>query len=292
MKNSAMKTATVTRVGHPLPHPATPGQATEMTISVYTENGYSSFPASPLSILIRKGDTLTVAPDGSLYKVNNFTIGMLNQYLLGFEGRIDRVSHPLWLKNSQTGQPELCVIIACDNLLCPIKADWNTLLLRDNDLISTSIHNKEAIFFENYTLGTSKTPRFSKLKGQINRVAHPLACPDINGKPCLQTMIIMANGECKILKATPESMFLQDGDKVEISDSYIINERILQFSYCNLLPGEYKIKYLSHPLSVTMPDGTKRLSRYIMTTENKIYRVNASEDNMLLLPGDTIISVN
>lgn len=292
MKNSAMKTVTVTRVGHPLPYPATPGQATETTIAVCTEEGYCSFPSTPLSMLIRKGDTLTLYPDGSLYKVNDYSIGMLHEHLLGFEGRIDRISHPLWLRNPHTGKPELCVIIASENLLCAFQANWDTLLLRDNDLISTSIHYRETTFFENYTLGFRQASRSNQLHGHINRVAHRLTCPDENGKFCLQTMIVMANGDYKLLKATPESMFLEDGDKVEISETHIINKRMMQYGYCSFPAAEYQVKYIGHPLPVTLPNGTKRLSRYLVTTENKLYRVDASEDNMLLQPGDKVIALN
>lgn len=89
-----MKTVTVTRVGHPLPHPTTPGLAPEITVQVFFNQESVTLPSSPLSMLIRTGDTLTFEPDGNLRKVNHLTAGMLNEHLLGFEGEIDRVSHP------------------------------------------------------------------------------------------------------------------------------------------------------------------------------------------------------
>lgn len=292
MKNSAMKTVTVTRVGHPLPYPTTPGQATETTIAVCTEEGYCSFPSTPLSMLIRRGDAITLYPDRSLYSVNNLTNFMLHEYLMGFEGRIDRVSHPLWLKNPATEKIELCVVIAFENILCALKADWDTLLLHDKDIISLTLRNRGVSHFENYTLGRHFPSASDKLTGQIRRIAHPLACPDENGTPRLQTKVIMTNGESKIIPATPEAMFLQDGDQVILSDKGIINRRMLHYAYCSFPADDYQVKYISHPLPAPMPNGTKRLSRYLVTTENKLYRLDASEDNMLLQPGDKVIALN
>lgn len=135
-----MKTVTVTRVGHPLPHPTTPGLAPEITVQVFFNQESVTLPSSPLSMLIRTGDTLTFEPDGNLRKVNHLTAGMLNEHLLGFEGEIDRVSHPLWL-SAPNGQPELCVIVAAGKLMFALKADWNTLLLRDGDCIELCLRN-------------------------------------------------------------------------------------------------------------------------------------------------------
>lgn len=60
-----MKTVTVTRVGHPLPHPTTPGLAPEITVQVFFNQESVTLPSSPLSMLIRTGDTLTFEPDGT-----------------------------------------------------------------------------------------------------------------------------------------------------------------------------------------------------------------------------------
>lgn len=71
-----MKTVTVTRVGHPLPHPTTPGLAPEITVQVFFNQESVTLPSSPLSMLIRTGDTLTFEPDGNLRKVNHLTAGL------------------------------------------------------------------------------------------------------------------------------------------------------------------------------------------------------------------------
>lgn len=286
-----MKTVTVTRVGHPLPHPTTPGLAPEITVQVFFNQESVTLPSSPLSMLIRTGDTLTFEPDGNLRKVNHLTAGMLNEHLLGFEGEIDRVSHPLWL-SAPNGQPELCVIVAAGKLMFALKADWNTLLLRDGDCIELCLEKHRPIRFHNQSLGFAFTPaavQSAGLQGQIKRVAHPMTWPGADGIIGLKTLVLMEDLTFKILKASPESMFLQDNDLVKISNEGIKNAQIPQIRYAGgALPEYYEVKAVGHPFPVILPNGAKQLSRYLITKENKIYRLPADENNMSLRAGDKV----
>ncbi len=285
-------TVTVTHVGHPYPE-FQGGKTPQISIAVLAENNYFCFPASPLSMLIQKGDTITVTPAGELKKVNNLEINALVN-LSEFDGTIDRVSHPLWLKNPHTNFNSLYVVIMTQGNIFPVKANWNTLLLRSGDNITLELDNYEILKFKNKTLkfefnATSK--QAISLKGKIKRATFPLMWPNHQGIMGLKSLVLMEDLKFKILPATPESMFLEDGDRVEISDKSIKNARIPQIRFLDsALPEYYEVKYIGHPFPTLFSNGQKSLGRFLITPNNELYLVPATETNMLTQPGDKIIN--
>lgn len=284
-------TATVTHVGHPLPK-IEKGLIPSMTINVLAQKRFT-FSASPLSMLLQKGDTITVSPAGELKKVNNWSSEMLVK-ITEFDGIIERISHPFWQKNPNTGFNSLYVAISAQEKIFLVKANWNTLLLRSGDDISLELENYEVLKFKNKTLNfefSAASAQTTPLKGQISRVAHPMMWPNEQGIMGLKTLILMKDLKFKILPATPESMFLEDGDLVEITSKSIKNARIPQVRFLDgALPEYYEVKYIGHPFPSLFPNGNKSLGRYLITSENELYLVPATETNMLTQAGDKIIN--
>ena len=285
-------TVTVTHVGHPLPK-FQGSQAPQITLSIHSKNKMFTFQASPLSMLIQQGDTITVSPAGELNKVNELSEDSLIN-LNEFDGVIERISHPIWQKNPDTGFNSLYVSITAQEQIFLVKANWNTLLLRKGDEIAIELENYEILKFQNKTLNfefSAASTQSSHLKGQINRVAHPMMWPNAQGIMGLKTLVLMKDLKFKILPATPESMFLEDGDLVEITSKSIKNARIPQVRFLDgALPEYYEVKYIGHPFPTLFSNGNKSLGRYLITTENEMYLVPADETNMLTQAGDKIIN--
>lgn len=281
-------TVTVTHVGHPFLQGSSSSQ-----VSVFTKNNYFSFPSSPLSALIQKGDTITVSASGELKRVNNLSIDGLIK-LNEFDGVIERISHPIWQKNPDTGFNSLYVSITAQEQIFLVKANWNTLLLREGDEIAIELKNYEILKFQNKTLNfkfSAASSQTSRLKGQILRVSHPMMWPNAQGIMGLKTLVLMKDLKFKILPATPESMFLEDGDWVDISDKSIKNARIPQFRFLgDALPEYYEVKYIGHPFPTTFSNGQKSLGRFLITPADELYLVPATETNMLTQAGDKIIN--
>lgn len=285
-------TVTVTHVGHPCPkfsETATP----QITIGVCAKGHQFTFASSPLSMLIQKGDTISVSPSRELTKVNSLTSDMLIN-VTEFDGIIDRISHPLLRPNPTSGFNDLYVIITAQEQMFPVKANWNTLLLRSGDDISLKLKNFEILKFKNKTLNfefSAAQKQASKLQGKIMRIAHPMKWPDAKGNMGLKTLALMEDLRFKILPATPESMFLEDGDIVEISNACIKNQRIPEVRFCSgALPEYYEVKYIGHPFPSLVHNGKRLLGRYLITTENELYLVPADEANMLTQAGDKIFN--
>ena len=285
-------TVTVTHVGHPYPN-FLGGATPQITVGICAQGHQFTFPSSPLSMLIQKGDTITISPTGGLNKVNGLTSDMLSN-VTEFDGIIDRISHPLWLPNPKSGFNCLYIIITAQELMFPVRVNWNTLLLRRGDDISIKLKNFEILKFKNKTLkykfnATSK--QSAQIKGRIKRVTHPMMWTNAQGIMGLNTLAIMEDFSFKIIPATPESMFLEDGDTVEISDTYIKNQRIPEVRFCgDALPEYYEVKYVGHPFPALVHNGKKLLGRYLITTENELYLVPANETNMLTQVGDKIFN--
>ncbi len=285
-------TATVTHVGHPCPkfsETATP----QITIGVCAKGHQFTFPSSPLSMLIQKGDTISVSPSRELTRVNNLTADMLIN-VTEFEGVIDRISHPLWLKNPTGDFNSLYVIISAQEQMFPVRASWNTLLLRAGDEVSMRLENYEPLKLKNKSLNfefKATSTQSAKLQGKIKRVAHPMKWPNTQGIMGLKTLVVMEDNSFKILPATPESMFLEDGDIVEISNACIKNQRIPAVRFCGgALPEYYEVKYIGHPFPSLGHNGKKLLGRYLITTEDELYLVPADEANMLTQAGDKVFN--
>ena len=95
----------------------------------------------------------------------------------------------------------------------------------------------------------------------------------------------------KILPATPESMFLEDGDWIDISDKSIKNARIPQIRFLgDALPEYYEVKYIGHPFPTLFSNGQKSLGRFLITPADELYLVPATETNMLTQAGDKIVN--
>ena len=283
-------TVTVTHVGHPFLQI----QGSNLSqVSVFTQNNYFSFPSSPLSALIQKGDKITVSASGELKRVNNLSIESLIN-LNEFDGIIERISHPIWQKNPTTGFNSLYVAITTQGQIFLVKANWNTLLLRSGDNIAMEVENYEILKFQNKTLNfefSATSAQTSHLKGQISRVSHPMMWPNAQGIMGLKTLILMKDLKFKILPATPESMFLEDGDWVDISDKSIKNARIPQIRFFgDALPEYYEVKYIGHPFPTLFSNGQKSLGRFLITPADELYLVPATETNMLTQAGDKIIN--
>ncbi len=281
-------TVTVTHVGHPFLQGSSSSQ-----VSVFAQANYFSFPSSPLSSLIQKGDKITVSASGELKRVNDLSIESLIN-LNEFDGIIERISHPIWQKNPYTGFNSLYVAITSQEHIFLVKANWNTLLLRSGDDVAMEVENNEILKFQNKTLNfkfSAASVQTAHLKGQINRVAHPMMWPNAQGLMGLKTLVLMKDLKFKILPATPESMFLEDGDWVDISDKSIKNARIPQIRFFgDMLPEYYEVKYIGHPLPTTFSNGKKSLGRFLITPADELYLVPADETNMLTQAGDKIIN--
>lgn len=133
-----------------------------------------------------------------------------------------------------TANRNCALLLPPGKLMFALKADWNTLLLRDGDCIELCLEKHRPIRFHNQSLGFAFTPaavQSAGLQGQIKRVAHPMTWPGADGIIGLKTLVLMEDLTFKILKASPESMFLQDNDLVEISNGGIKNARIPQIRY-------------------------------------------------------------
>ena len=283
-------TVTVTQVGHPLQKNVV---SKTSTIGVYTKNKYFVFEDSPLSMLVRKGDVLHLSSSRDLLEIKNIEASF--QETKSFHGRVERISQPFWYRTKETGLKDWYIILLAERNLIPIRAkNWNILLLRDGDEISLDLRQDKPLNFENKSLGfkfTSSLKPSSDLKGKIKRASLPTMWPNAQGIMELQILILMEDMRFKILPATPESMFLEDGDIVEISDDGIKNSRIPQVRFCgSALPEYFEVKCIGHPLPVHFSNGITQFGRYLITTEDEMYLIPANGYNSLIHAGDKIFN--